>query len=188
MPPQERDESMKSLVAFLILCAASWAQESVPVPTSETETDSIAYDIAPLPRLVACALPMFPPLAASCGINGETTVELFITALGNVDSVRIVYCRPLHLGFEEEVLTKLDKWKFDPAIKANAPIPSSIHMTFRFIVARLSKPDEYSNLVARQMAIHDSTRQEWARHGRASIQPLPIVQFISEQRVIQCIH
>lgn len=135
---------MNALIAILILCAASWAQEVVPLPTLETETDSIQYDVAPWPVEGKCPLPKYPELAGKAGVSGKVVVWLNIDTLGRVVESRVSEAKPPKIGFEQEVKKTCLNWTFSPAKSKDRMVNSWIDLSFEFRSTSSRTHESYS--------------------------------------------
>ncbi len=76
--------------------------------------------------------PQFPELARISGLGGTVIVNIWVDKRGDVKQWRVMKTDPKGLGFEEEVLKIVPKWKFTPAIQSGKPIGVWVAVPFRF--------------------------------------------------------
>lgn len=102
-----------------------------PIPP---DTQFIPFEVAPQKLADLCPPPEFPELAKISGMKGKVTVYVFVDRLGNVRKWKLIKVDPSGLGFEDEVLKVIPKWKFTPAIQQGRAVGVwvAVPITFRF--------------------------------------------------------
>ena len=85
-----------------------------PVPL---ETVFTPFEVPPKKLVDLCPTPEYPELARIARMKGKVTINVFVDRLGNVKKWRVLQVNPAGLGFEDEVLKVVPKWKFTPAIQ-----------------------------------------------------------------------
>lgn len=88
-----------------------------------------AVDKKPTPRKQVA--PGFPPKARQRGIEGYVKVNLFISASGAVEKVRVLESEPRGI-FEESATVAAQQWEFDPAQYNGAPVAGWFKRTISF--------------------------------------------------------
>jgi protein TonB len=97
------------------------------IPASSVFTP---YEVAPAP--IVNPSPDYPEMAKTAGVKGKVVVKVFVDKKGDVRQWEIMAAKPSGLGFEEEVLKVIQKWKFTPAIQQNNPVGVWIAIPFNF--------------------------------------------------------
>ncbi len=97
------------------------------IPASSVFTP---YEIAPAP--IVNPKPDYPEMAKTAGVKGKVVVKVYVDKKGEVKQWEIMAAKPAGLGFEEEVLKVIQKWKFTPAIQQNNPVGVWIAIPFNF--------------------------------------------------------
>jgi TonB family protein len=55
-------------------------------------------------------------------VKGKVVIKVFVDKKGDVRKWEIMKATPPGLGFEEEAIKAIQKWKFTPAIQQNSPV------------------------------------------------------------------
>lgn len=76
--------------------------------------------------------PDFPEMAKRARINGTVHIKVFVDRHGDVRRYQIVKENPSELGFGEEVLKVIPRWKFTPALQQNEPVGVWVTFPFKF--------------------------------------------------------
>jgi protein TonB len=97
------------------------------IPSPETFTP---YEVAPAP--IVNPSPEYPEMAKTAGVKGKVVVKIYVDKKGDVRQWEIMAAKPAGLGFEEEVIKVIQKWKFTPAIQQNNPVGVWIAIPFNF--------------------------------------------------------
>lgn len=88
-----------------------------------------AVDRLPQPR-PGNTQPKYPPRARAKGIEGRVVLSVLVGADGGVKNVSVYSATPEGV-FEEEVLSAVRTWSFEPALYKGQPVP----MTFKLPLA-----------------------------------------------------
>lgn len=88
------------------------------------------YEIAPKP--IFNPQPEYPDKAKRDGVKGKVFIQIYVDENGDVREWEIVKVLPEGLGFEEEVIRVVQKWKFTPAIQNGKPVGVWIAIPFNF--------------------------------------------------------
>jgi len=97
------------------------------IPDSDT---FIPYEIAPQPIVNPHA--EYPEKAKKDGASGKVTVKIYVDEKGEVRKWEIIKATPPGLGFEEEAIKAVQKWKFAPAVQRGKPVGVWIAIPFTF--------------------------------------------------------
>jgi len=97
------------------------------IPASSVFTP---YEVAPAP--IVNPSPDYPEMAKTAGVKGKVVVKVYVDKKGDVRQWEIMAAKPSGLGFEEEVIKVIQKWKFTPAIQQNNPVGVWIAIPFNF--------------------------------------------------------
>lgn len=97
------------------------------IPPPET---FIPYEVEPVP--IVSPKPEYPEMAKTAGVKGKVWVKIYVDKKGEVRKWEIMKAKPAGLGFEEEVIKVIQKWKFTPAIQQDKPVGVWIAIPFRF--------------------------------------------------------
>ncbi len=174
---EAKAHNMKHISLLIALCAVSWAQDVVPVPTLEAQSDSIAYDVAPWPIEGKCPLPKYPKLGGMAGVPGRVNVVLSIDSLGRVVRHTLNLERPELLGFAPAVEEACTSWIFSPAIYKGQPIEMEMSLTFQFRMRDCRDYEsEYSCIETERQAYVDSVQALRNRNPRQVYSPPPVVE------------
>jgi TonB family protein len=95
-----------------------------------------AVEVQPVPLPDFMIRPQYPELARMAGVAGRVVVKVYVDKNGNVRDWVVLSVHPQGLGFEEEVLKVVPKWKFTPAIQGGNPIGVWVSVPFRFSLKR----------------------------------------------------
>ncbi len=93
----------------------------------------IPIEIAPMP-LENNPMPTYPKNIGDVGIQGKVIVRAYVDKTGIIKDYKIIAAKPEKLGFEEEVMKVIMKWKFTPAIQNKKPIGVWVDIPFTFKV------------------------------------------------------
>lgn len=101
-------------------------EETIPAPDIY-----IVREVEPR-ALSSNAQPVFPEMAKMAKVGGVVHVNLYVDRHGEVRDYRIVKVKPKDLGFDEEVLKVVPRWKFTPALQQNRPVGVWVTIPVRF--------------------------------------------------------
>ncbi len=97
------------------------------IPASDVFTP---FEVPPQP--IVNPSPDFPEIARNAGVEGMVVMKIYVDTKGNVRKWEVMKAQPAGLGFEEEVIKVIQKWKFTPAIQQNKPVGAWIAVPFNF--------------------------------------------------------
>jgi protein TonB len=80
--------------------------------------------------------PAYPELAKISGVAGLIRIQVYVDKHGDVLQWQIVQANPRGLGFEDEVVKVIPKWKFTPAIQDKQPVGLWVTIPFKFTFKR----------------------------------------------------
>ncbi|MBU1037261.1 energy transducer TonB [Patescibacteria group bacterium] len=101
--------------------------EEPEIPSSDIFTP---YEVASAP--IVNPRPDYPEMAKTAGVKGKVVIKVYVDKKGDVRQWEIIAAKPSNLGFEEEVIKVIRKWKFTPAIQQNNPVGVWIAIPFNF--------------------------------------------------------
>jgi TonB family protein len=110
--------SLRSRLALLALCAAPGCAEEVPLPEFP-------------PRLISQAEFPYPEDLWDEGVEGETTLRIFVAATGTVDTARVEVPSP-YAAFDSAALHGGRRLRFEPARRGDQPIGAWFRLPVRF--------------------------------------------------------
>jgi TonB family protein len=90
------------------------------------------FEVPPQPLPDFSKQPDFPELAKTAGVTGKVVVQVYVDKKGDVKKWQIVKVEPKGLGFEDEVLKVIPKWRFTPAIQQGNPVGVWVAVPFNF--------------------------------------------------------
>lgn len=99
-----------------------------PPPPPAAPPIRIGGDVKP-PRLLSSALPVYPSIARSSGIEGSVVVEASIGPAGNVVSTKVISGPPM---LRQAALDALRRWRYQPATLNGEPVAVQINVTIQF--------------------------------------------------------
>jgi periplasmic protein TonB len=76
--------------------------------------------------------PAYPDIAKRAGVDGTVFAQVYVDRHGDVRKFQVVRVNPRQLGFDDEVLLVIPKWKFTPAIQQGQPIGVWVTIPFKF--------------------------------------------------------
>jgi TonB family protein len=86
-----------------------------------------------VPRLIAQVKPRYTPEALDRRIQGSVWLELVVTREGRADEVRVA--RSLDPGgLDEEAITAVRQWQFEPGRLAGAPVDVVVTVVMDFVI------------------------------------------------------
>jgi protein TonB len=102
--------------------------EQIPDPTIFTpfEFPPAALDINPSPA--------YPEMARISGMSGKVVLNVYVDKHGDVRKWELLNEDPRGLGFADEVLKVIPKWKFTPAIQQKSPVGVWVSIPFAFSI------------------------------------------------------
>jgi TonB family protein len=112
-----------------------FAGNVIPDDFVPPETDYIPHEIEPIP-LDINPQPGYPPLALTTGMTGKVTVKVYVDKTGMVKQWKIVKATPADLGFDDEVLKVIPRWKFTPAVQSGKAVGVWVAIPFKFTLKR----------------------------------------------------
>lgn len=118
---------MRRLLHTLLLLGAAFGALPVIVHAQETIT-FVKPDTPPVP--VKTPPPKHPDNLRRDGVSGIVTVAIIISASGEVKEASIN--KSTHKDFETPALDAVKRWKFKPAKKDGADIPSKVIVPLHF--------------------------------------------------------
>jgi len=92
----------------------------------------VPFEVAPQPLPDFSPLPAYPKTAMSSGVKGKVIAQAYVDKSGVVKKYLIKSAKPANLGFEDEVIKVIEKWKFTPAIQNGKPIGVWVEIPFNF--------------------------------------------------------
>lgn len=110
--------SLRTRLALLAICAASGCAEEPPLPETP-------------PLLVSQAEFPYPEDLWDQGVEGETTLGVFISAVGTVDTVRVEAPSP-YAAFDSAALAGGRRLRFEPARRGDRPVGAWFRLPVRF--------------------------------------------------------
>lgn len=81
------------------------------------------------PRVIAAPDPIYPPLAKQARIQGDVQIDAVIDINGNVVEMNVMNGHPLLIP---SALDALRRWKYQPTILNDEPVPVQLIVTIRF--------------------------------------------------------
>ncbi len=85
------------------------------------------------PRVLHRVAPRYPDLAREAELAGVVNLELTLDERGNVVAVRALDARAPTLLIEA-AMEAARRWRFEPAWQHRTPVPSRVHLSFRFAI------------------------------------------------------
>lgn len=104
-------------------------REEEAIPGSDV---FIPFEVAPQPLPDFSPQPAFPEMAKLAGVQGKVVIQIYVDKKGEVKKWKIASEKPADLGFGEEVIKIIPKWKFTPAIQQGNPVGVWIAIPFNF--------------------------------------------------------
>jgi protein TonB len=108
----------------------------LPEDTIPPDTVFIAVEIDPQAIPEMCPWPEFPELAKIARLDGKVTVKVWVDRFGDVRKWKILQTSPPGLGFEDEVLKVIPRWKFTPAVQQGRAVGVWVAIPFKFVCKR----------------------------------------------------
>lgn len=102
--------------------------------TIPDRTIFVAFEVAPQPLPDFSPQPSYPEVAKISGVVGKVVVEVYVDKRGETREWRIASEKPADLGFGDEVLKVIPRWRFTPAIQQGNAIGVWISIPFNFKV------------------------------------------------------
>ena len=180
-----------SIVAAVCLPAIVYGQtQDAPAPGVEKVRGSIRP-----PRAIYYPEPEFAEAARAAGYQGICTLSLVVGADGIPREVKVV--GPLGMGLDEKAVEAVQKWRFDPAVKAGRPVAVQIAVEVDFHLygqngkskfAKAQAGDakaqlELANLLLKQRSSPEDERLGLGYLGKAANQGLPRAQFLMGEHI-----
>ena len=81
------------------------------------------------PRAIASPDPIYPSLAKQARIYGDVVIDAVIDVQGNVVEMQVVSGHPLLVP---SAVDALRKWKYQPTILNDEPVPVQLMVTIKF--------------------------------------------------------
>jgi TonB family protein len=101
------------------------------------------HDLPPItpPRLVSSAAFLYPEELWDAGVEGQTTLRIFVTPAGTVDSVR-VEVPAKHAAFDSAAVAGSRVLRFEPARRGEEPVGAWYRLPVRFdLTPAATQPD-----------------------------------------------
>jgi len=116
-------------VIAVLFCAVAAAQQAPPL--------HVGGDVL-APRLVEKQEPQYSDEARKAKLQGTVLLSLVVGENGQTRDIRVM--RYLGFGLDENAVTAVSRWRFEPGTKAGQPVPvvTNIEVNFRLL------PDPYS--------------------------------------------
>ena len=109
---------MKTVICLAICLALIGA-------TPPTKTQKISLDFQP-PQVVSTAEPSYP---ANTVAGGTVVLKVTVGASGEIEDVSVLQDA---MGFTQQAIEAVRKWKFKPAMLDGKPVVASIPVAFSF--------------------------------------------------------
>jgi TonB family protein len=106
---------------------ATSANVPPPPPVAEAPVH-IGGDVKP-PKLLSSALPVYPQIARSSGIEGSVVVDASIDPNGNVIATKVISGPPI---LRQAAVDALRRWKYAPGTLNGTPIALHLTVTINF--------------------------------------------------------
>ena len=140
---QEQQQMMPSQAELSQMLAANTGEDTLNLAGADVvfkETDEVIpdpgifqpFEVAPEPLPDFQPRPQTPEMAKAAAVPGKVVVQVYVDKKGEVKKWKIVQEKPAGLGFGDEVLKVIPKWKFTPAIQQGNPIGVWIAIPFNF--------------------------------------------------------
>lgn len=95
------------------------------------EVATAAERTAPVPRPGSVTQPDYPREALRRGLEGHVALEFTVTPEGRISDVTVTDAKPGGV-FENEVLTTILDWRFEPAMENGEPVAQRVRHRFEF--------------------------------------------------------
>jgi TonB family protein len=92
----------------------------------------VPFEVPPVALPDFHPAPDYPGLAKLSGASGKVVLNVFVDKNGNVKTWKLMSANPPGIGFEEEVLKVIPKWRFSPAIQQGKPVGVWVAVPFNF--------------------------------------------------------
>jgi protein TonB len=92
----------------------------------------VPFEVAPTPLPDFSPKPEMPEMAKLAGVQGKVVIQVYVDKKGEVKKWKIASEKPPNLGFADEVVKIIPKWKFTPAIQQGNPVGVWIAIPFNF--------------------------------------------------------
>jgi TonB family protein len=108
------------------------------LPEDTIPSDTVFMPVEIVPQMIPgmCPGPDFPELARIASLDGKVVVKVWVDRFGDVGKWKIVQVVPAGLGFEEEVLKVVPRWKFTPAVQQGRAVGLWVSIPFKFVCKR----------------------------------------------------
>jgi protein TonB len=101
-----------------------------PVPAAPTPRAPVRVGGRVMePRVISNPPPVYPPLAKQAKIQGDVQIDAVIDIHGNVVEMQVISGHPLLIN---AALDALRRWKYQPTILNDEPVPVQLIVTIRF--------------------------------------------------------
>jgi len=130
------------------------AQVETVYVTEEGDTLNELPPIEKMPEVIKFVNAEYPPAALKKGLEGTVLMEIIVTDIGIVDSIRILKSLDSVLGLNSAMdpaaIKAIKQFKFSPAIAGGKAIPVAIQYEYHFsIEEQIKKIEEYVNFKGR---------------------------------------
>ncbi len=85
-----------------------------------------------LPRLTHEVGPRYPKEAAAARIQGSVQIQAVVLPDGTVSAVRVTKSLDRRWGLDDEAVTAVSQWRFDPGTRFGTPVPVLVTLTVSF--------------------------------------------------------
>jgi TonB family protein len=130
-----------SKVAFLIAAALLFAApvgEEEPAPAEPV----VKGFVGPQVILGTQQPPDFPPAAWDARYTGSVSLEVTVLADGSVGDVNVIGCTRPKVGFEEQAVQAVKKWRFEPGKNDGVPVEVTTKLRLNFTRVRVGQKAE----------------------------------------------
>lgn len=104
---------------------------------SRTEESPVFVTWEEEPVLKKQVIPDYPRIAREAGVEGFVIVKVTIDEKGNVIAAEPVVASPAGVGFEEEAIKAIMKWKYEPARQRDVAIKVALAQRVDFVLKNI---------------------------------------------------
>ena len=125
------DPNVEEFPATTVQAAAPLASPPVTPPKSVYELSDLDH----APKILLQRRPAYPYRARARGVEGHVDVEFVVGTDGRVGSVTAVGAEPPGV-FDAAAQRAVARWRFEPGVRAGAPVPVRMQIRIRFSLGR----------------------------------------------------